>query len=537
MQMTRLATLGGLWLVASATLAQTAPATSAAPASPAATASAQPKFPLKGFRVTGDNPLGEAETRSALAPFVRDDATMETLQQATAALEGVLRARGYGLHRVALPPQEVGDTVTLNVVRFSIGKVTFEGLNYFDEGNIRRSLPELQEAGTPNFKTLAIQAAIANDNPSKQVQVSLRESKEADKIDAHLLVKETKPWNFAASLSNAGSAASGQDRLTLSGGHSNLFNRDHQFVGAYTTSLENTSGVRQLGLSYRVPVYELNGVVGVSYTRSDVVGDFGAFSSTGAGRTFGVNYTYHTPPDGGYRGYFSAGFDDKVYEAVQINGVLLPGQQQRRSAPLHVGYNARMESDGTYWGYNAEFAANTGMGSGNSLAAYVTEDPRITTAAWTAIRGGGTYMANFAGDWVWNVRGQFQYSNDALISGEQFGLGGVSSVRGTGERPISGDRGVLMTLEVTTPALAPNLRLLGFLDAGWLSNVVSNGTTKPGNDHLSSVGFGLRYSAGRVSVTADYGRIIRGSNVPITVNSLSPQKGDDKLHVNVSVQF
>lgn len=497
----------------------------------------QPRFALKGFRIVGDNPLDESETRAVLAPFVRDDATIDTLREATAALEAALRARGFGLHRVALPPQEVGDTVALSIVRFSIGKVTVEGLDYYGEANIRRSLPELREDGTPNFKRLAIQAAIANDNPSKQVQVSLREAKEPDRIDAHLLVKESKPWNFAASLSNAGSDASGNDRLTFSGGHSNLFDRDHQFVGAYTTSLENSSGVKQLGLSYRLPVYELNGVVGASYTRSDVVGDFGAFRSTGAGHTFGLSYTYHLPPEGGYRGYFTASIDDKVYDPVSINGVLVPGQMARRSTPLRLGYNARMESDGVYWAYNGEFAANTGLGSGNNAIAYASEDPRVTSAAWTAWRGGASYMAGFAGDWVWNLRGQAQYSNDALISGEQFGLGGFSSVRGTGERVISGDRGVLVTFEVTTPALAPNLRMLGFLDAGWLSNTVSNGTTKPGNDQLRSIGVGLRFGTGRVSFTADYGRIIRGSNVPIAVNSLSPQKGDDKLHVNLSVQF
>jgi serine protease Do len=61
--------------------------------------------------------------------------------------------------------------------------------------------------------------------------------------------------------------------------------------------------VHQVGLTYKVPLYQLGGVVGASYTKSNVVGNFGAFSSTGAGRTAGISYTWYLPPDGGRRSY------------------------------------------------------------------------------------------------------------------------------------------------------------------------------------------------------------------------------------------
>ena len=54
---------------------------------------------------------------------------------------------------------------------------------------------------------------------------------------------------FAASLSNTGARENGRDRLTVSGGHSNVFDLDHPFVGAYTTSIERFSDVQQLGLN------------------------------------------------------------------------------------------------------------------------------------------------------------------------------------------------------------------------------------------------------------------------------------------------
>ncbi len=496
-----------------------------------------PTFVIKGFDIAGENPLPDGEVSRILAPYLRTDATIETLQKATAALESALRDKGYELHRVALPAQEVGESVKLTIVKFVIGKVTIEGRQKFSEANIRASVPELAEGKAPNFHKLAVQTAIANESPAKRVQVSLKESEEPEQLDARILLKESQPWNFSVSASNAGSDSTGKDRLTLAGGHSNLFDLDHQLSLAYTTSAERPSAVSQAGLNYRIPVYRWGGVVGVSYTQSDVVGDFGTFKSNGAGRTAGLNYSHYLPPSGGYRGYITAGLDDKQFDVTQINGAPLAGQLVRRSTPFSLGYNARVESDAAVWGYNAEVAVNVPGGSGNDLASYKTEDPRISNVQWAALRGGVNYAAAFTSGWMWSVRGQFQYSGDALISGEQFGLGGSTSVRGTGERPISGDTGALVSTEITTPELFPGLRLVGFVDAGWLGNNNPNGNPKPASDSLSSAGLGLRYGVSGLSLSLDYGQVVSGSSLPFVPNSGVPQNGDQKLHVNLSGRF
>ncbi len=498
---------------------------------------ANPVFVIKGFNITGDNPLSESDTTRVLAPYLRNDATLETLQKAGSALEAALREKGFALHRVALPPQEVGQNVTLNIVKFVIGKVTVEGLKGYSEANIRASLPELAEGTAPNFRTLAVQTAIANESQGKNVQVSLKEAEEVDQINARVIVKEARPWNFSASLANTGSNATGNDRFTLAGSHANVFGRDHGFTGAYTTSLERPASVQQIGLNYRIPLYKLGGVMGLSYTKSDVIGNFGAFSSTGAGSTMGVNYNHYLPPNGGYRGYFGVSLDDKIFNATLINGVAV--QSARRSRPISLTYNARVESDTAVWGYNADLAFNLAdNGSDNNLAAYLTEDARITTAAWKVLRGGGNYLTGFGGGWLWSVKGQFQYSPDALISGEQFGVGGAGSVRGTGERPIAGDSGLFASTEISTKELIPGLRLVGFIDAGYLTNNNPNGNPKPAKDNIASTGVGLRFaSPAGYSFTAEYGRVITGSSLPFVPGSSIPQVGDEKFHLNFTARF
>ncbi len=496
-----------------------------------------PAFAIKGFDVLGDNPLSQADTTAALAPFLRADATIDTLQKATAALEVALREHGYGLHRVVLPPQEIGDKLRLSIVKFVIGKVTVEGAKQYSEANIRRSLPELKEGGAPNFKTLAVQTAMANENPGKQIQVAIKEAEEADQINAKVDVKETKPWYVALNLVNTGTDATGKDRFTISGSHANLFDLDHQFTAAYTTSLQSRSDVKQLGLSYRIPVYTWGGVIGASYTKSDVVGNFGAFSSNGAGQTAGLNYTHYLVPDGGRRSYLTLALDDKRFDIAQVNGIPLPGQMTRRTRPVTLGYAARNETDTAAWSYGLDLAYNLTGGEGNDLASYRSEDPRVLSERWKAIHANANYSASLSGGWFWSVRGALQYSPDALISGEQFGLGGGASVRGLDERLIAGDTGLFTSAELTTRELAPGLRFSGFVDGGWLRNNNPNTNPKPPSDHLASVGLGLRYSAASFAVTADFARVVVGSQLPFSPGSSVPQSGDHKLHVNFSTRF
>jgi len=492
---------------------------------------------IKGFQVMGDNPLPDEETTRVLAGFLRKPASVQALQQATTALEAAMAAKGHALHRVILPPQELGDVVRFEIVRFAIGSITVTGAGRYDTANIRRSLPELQEGGAPNFHRLALQTALANENPGKQTQISFKEGAEPDRIDATVVVAEQGPVQWTLGLANTGAASSGRDRFTMAAGHANLWGQDHQLNAAYTTSLARAGDVSQLGVSYRLPFYTVGGMLGMSYTRSDVVGSFGSFTSTGAGHTLGLSYTHYLPFDGGRRAWWSASVDDKVYDVAQINSIAVPGQRMRRSRPLTLSYAVRHEAEGHFLAYNMDVALNLPGGSGNDAAAYTSEDPRVVSSRWRALRGGLSYAMSLPAQWQFVARTQFQHSNQTLISGEQFGLGGAGSVRGVPERALSGDRGALVSMELTSPELAKGLRWAAFVDGGWLSNVAPVSSTRPGSDQLASVGLGLRYATTGFVLTADYARVVTGSVVPLTLNPSAPKRGDQKLHLNLLARF
>jgi hemolysin activation/secretion protein len=234
------------------------------------------------------------------------------------------------------------------------------------------------------------------------------------------------------------------------------------------------------------------------------------------------------------------GLDEKFFDASVINNQPRIASQPLFviSRPLSLGYTLRDEADNTLWGYGVEYDMNLPYGSGTSLNEYQNgatgfPDTRISTAQFSILKLNANFLTALSKGWLLGARGQVQYTGDGLISGEQFGLGGASTIRGVEERVASGDSGFLASVELTTPEFAAGLRALGFVDAGYLSN---NGQGAVLSNQLASVGVGLHYNLARVSLSAEWGTVVVGvdQNTPGTN---PPKAGDQKLHVNMTVRF
>ena len=129
-----------------------------------------------------------------------------------------------------------------------------------------------------------------------------------------------------------------------------------------------------------------------------------------------------------------------------------------------------------------------------------------------------------------------QASRDALIAGEQFGLGGAASVRGLQERDLTADSGIVSSAEFYTPDLClvrhdglTHCNLLAFVDDGH----VSNNDPLPGEDRhdsVSSAGVGLRLTHGRaLSLQMDFGQVFSTTDRVL--------KGDRRLHAMIAFSF
>ena len=388
------------------------------------------------------------------------------------------------------------------------------GAQHHSEANVRRSVPGLREGETPDTGEIARGLALANLQPWKTTTLTFRESDTSPEgLNATLEVEDRRPWLLWSALDNTGSTATGSFRWSLGASAGNLFDRDHTLNASYVTSPGHTSQVRQWALGYRVPAYRLGGTLSGFYVQSDV--DSGrvleVFDVSGAGVFGGLLYTHEFGPRGRLTQRVSAGIDDRRFD----NDLVAAGTDVDvapppvRSRPLSVSYGAEYAGDD--WGleWSVQYARNLRSGGGNDDATYAVN--RLgAKAEWDAWRGSAAFSWSLPAQWAARAFFEGQLADEALIPGEQFGVGGARSVRGFSEREVAGDDGVRGSLELWSPAMArlAGGRLVAFADAGRVTSIGGPDL----DDTIASMGWGVRWSwKDSVALLLDVGTIMEGT--------------------------
>ena len=131
-------------------------------------------FDINRFEVVGNSQLASSEIDAVLVGFTGKRRDFATLQQALEALEQRYHDRGFKLTTVRLTEQELNQgVVRLNVVETKVGNVIVSGNQFFDEANIRRSLPSLNPGTPPNMDAVSTSLKLANEHPSKKLTLKL----------------------------------------------------------------------------------------------------------------------------------------------------------------------------------------------------------------------------------------------------------------------------------------------------------------------------------------------------------------------------
>ena len=477
-----------------------------------------PKFDIQRFEVVGDTLLGAETVQRLVAPYAGNQKDFSDVQRALETLEGAYRDLGYGVIQVRLPEQDITrGVVRFNIIQPKIGKVIVEGNAHFSTENVRNSLPSVKEGETPNSTAIARNLQLAAEHPIKQTSVLLRSGAGEGLVDVNVRVKDDKPWRLVGTLDNTGTSDTGYLRLGIGYQHSNLFDRDHTLSLQYITSPSNLDQVSIYGVGYRVPYYHLNSSLdvyaGYSDVDSGVVGNL--FSVSGKGSIAGGRWNYYLPKwqDVEHRVYL--GLDYRAFQNnVTLGGIgFVPDITVH---PVSVGYAGLKRMTASEWAFNGSLSAN--IPGGNDGGAADFQNTRFNaTENYVILRAGTSFSHAFRNDWQSRIALHGQYTENALVPGEQFGIGGTDTVRGYLPRETANDRGYATQVEVYTPNFAESAglgdkwrtRVVGFYDFG----AVSRNHALPGEQagkYLASTGLGLRLSYGKsVSLRVDIAQILK----------------------------
>lgn len=493
----------------------------------AALAAPAARFEVSRFEVEG-GPLPDPERLDALfAPYTGADRSLGDLQAARAALEQHLREKGHPFAVVQLPPQTVAKdgAVTLKVLEYRVGRITVDGARHHDEANVLRSLPALSVGAVPALGALDAQLQLANGNPVKRTSVVMQPGLH-ETIDFAVQVQDARPWRFATTLDNTGSQETGELRFGLGFQHANLWNRDHIISFQYVTAphrdddsdslaLPFEDDVRIFGASYLAPIPSLRGALelygGSANVDSGIVA--GVFDITGSGSVLGGRFELNLPTHRIWEQRLALGYETRDYD----NDVQLAGGSEQlipdyRVNPLALAYEAEAQhaqigaSVGLSLSHNLPSGSNSGAADFDAVRAGANRDYTI----WR-LNGGAQLGLGGAGE-IW-VRLEGQYTSDLLVPGEQFGIGGMNSVRGLEERQFIADRGLSASVEWLSPNLFPSWektlsRIVLFVD-GASGQTIDPTAMERGSIDIASAGAGLRFGNGRnISLRLDYGHLI-----------------------------
>lgn len=493
-----------------------------------AAATEGPRFSVERFEIEGDLPIARERALALLAPYAGAEVDLARLQEAAARLEAELFDRGFAFYRVIVPPQALRGTAVIRVLPFKLSKVDVSGNNNFTTQNVLASLPALKLGASPNVREVARNRAAANEHPTKRVEVTFRQSETPDSVEAAVAVQDTPPWSIFFGLNNTGDSRTGRWRTLVGLQHSNLWNRDHSITATYTTAPEKTSDVKQYGFYYRMPFYSVGGALTFFYAHSDVNSGVvaEAFQVSGRGTFMGMHWRQHLTPIGAYSHAIEFGVDDRFFDNDVVFGTEQIGVDVR-SRPASLAYRARY--DGTTWGVAAgvQYSHNLSGGSDNNQPAYVAN--RFGAGQrWEAWR--------YDTDAAWRVqpitfvgRLRGQYSNEALIPGEQFGVGGAMSVRGLREREFSGDYGYTLALEAIVPTPLEGVSVVGFFDHG-VARRIDSQPGEAAQQTGASAGLGLRWvMPRRLSLALDLAQVLD--------STVRTARGMRRLHVTLLLQI
>lgn len=495
------------------------------------------KFMVSEFKVTGANPLDATKTRASLDPFLGDFDGLDGLLAAADSLQQTLNKQGYTFYKAVLPPQTLeGGVVILDVVPLKFGDINLEGNEHFSNDNILRSLPSVVSGNTPDTAAIAQNLETLNRHPSKKTNVRLRQSKQAAAVDAIVSVKDKRPYQFFAGLNNIGTRQTGRSRLSLGGQYNNLFDLDHKLTLSYTTSPENISDVTQVSANYELPMYRANGFLSAFYSFSDVnIGQVGDFEVSGAGRFWGLSYTQVLRKLSKYRHQWSLGLQNRFFENnVDFLG-LLPIGVDVRSFPITLTYQGTYVNEQWAGSYTATYSRNLAIKDKNDDLTYSLSRAGAQSN-WDALRINGNLSYKLPHNWLIRSTLDAQYAGEALIPGEQFGLGGWRSVRGLDERSVTGDNGLRTSFEAWTPNFPQvfGLRFLLFVDIGFRDREDPQ-AGEVDTDTLSSVGVGARWQwKNQLNASLDYGHTIAEGEGP---TAAAKDEAGVKWHFNLYYRF
>ena len=376
--------------------------------------------------------------------------------------------------------------------------------------NVLRLLPEAGRT-LVNIHEISKEIQLLNDGGAMKASADFQTGR--DGYTLVLDVKQQKKEQVAVTVSNTGNDYTGNWRVATSYVDRNISGNADTLGVAYVTSPSggHISDVQQGALAYRLPMHNTDALT-LTASYSDV--DLGSLSHTslfdigadGKGVSAALHYQRYLAYTSREKDGFDLGINYwkmKNTYTYRFGGISASDEMDYDVATASLMFQHSNRDAHQAFAYQAGVETNLGTVSGDKEATAGCDK------TFQILKAGTNYSYRTAGDWIFGLRAEAQYTNRNLVPALQLGAGGRTSVRGFMERAIAADKGIVGSLEIYTPQFAPGSRFLLFLDGARLTN--NNDAALFDHENIASWGIGYRYNdpQKRWTVAVDYADILK----------------------------
>lgn len=454
------------------------------------------QFDVFEYQVEGTTLLPVGSVEKAVYGFLGEKKSLDDVEAARLALEKAYHSAGYLTVLVSIPQQKVdAGVVRLLVTEAPVDRLRVVDSRYFSLDAIKAAAPELAEGNVPNFPQMQKELADLNRSPDRRISPVLRPGKTPGTVEVELKVEDKLPFHGSVEINNRYSQDTTPTRLTASARYDNLWGRQHSLGLTMQTVPENTQESQVVSANYSWPLASGNYLAFYGVRSDSAVAAVGTLNVVGKGTILGARYI--KPLRGGGEFFHTAtfGMDYKDFQ----QSVNLIGSGGFRTPITYMPFTAGW--DGSWTGEQA--TTKLGVAFNFHIRGLVGKEQEFADKRFRGrpgygyFRGTAAHSETLKNGWRLGARGSWQLSPQALVSNEQFGIGGVDTVRGYLESSALGDTGLAFSLEADSPNFANklseavgDLRFVAFLDSG--SVRVIDPITATDRFNLTGAGVGLR---------------------------------------------
>jgi hemolysin activation/secretion protein len=462
---------------------------------------------VKQFRIIGSTVFNQADFDRWTKDYLNRDIPITDLLKLRSEITKEYLEKGYVTSGAIVPPQRISKEagiVEIQVIEGQIEKIQIRGTSHLNQEYLRSRIA--QYTGKPlNPERLLSGLQLLRLNPLiNNVRAELAAGIQPGSSILTVEVGESPTWHSQISADNHRSPSAGTDRRQAQLRNINLLGLGDSASLTYT----NSNGSNGVDLNYQIPLSPQNTRLSLSY-------------GTSASKV--IESPFNTLDIQSKSSYYEASLQHPIIQTptqeLEVGVVLshrqsqaqlldnipfpsagadLNGQTKLSAVRFVQSYTQRNEAE--VFAARSQFSAGVG-----ALGATInSQAPDSRFLAW---RGQAQYVKLLAPDSILLVRGDVQVADRAMLPFEQFGLGGVDSVRGYRQDAILADNGLFASMEARFPiakiAKDSTLQVTPFVDFGTVWN---NSSEKLAQTTLLSTGLGLRYQlSDRLTVKVEWG--------------------------------